>query len=118
MPSSFYGPKILPVANGGGTIELDIPQGGTLWYVGVAPDDTSVPETSVLVDVLDINDNWKGQVLGLGVASSDATYTHAHFSSDEVRLPDDERIKLRAVIYNLTGASVKWRLVAIVEVKE
>ncbi len=120
MPSSFYGPKIESIADGGGSIELDVPQGGTLWHVGVSPVDASVPKTSVLADLVKVGSDapFRTQVLPLGVASSDAAFTHSHFRTAEMKLPDDERLIIRARIFNLTGAAVNWQLVAIVEVEE
>ena len=118
MPSSVFGPKVLDIPDGGGVIILPIPEGSRLDYVGVAPDDASVPETSVLVDLQDTKGNWLAQILELGVASSDATFTHAHTRADRILLPDDIDLQLKAQIFNLTGATVKWRLVAILEVKE
>lgn len=117
MPSSRYGPKIISIPDGGGTITIRIPQGGRLEYVGVAPHDADVPETTAIVDLEDTKGNWIAQVLELGVASSDASGTHVHSRSDRVLLPDDNDLQLKARIYNLTGGDVKWRLVAIVEAK-
>ena len=117
IPSSVHGPKVLSVADGGGTITLRIPQGSRLWYVGVTPDDAGVPETSVLVDLQDIQGNWLAQILPLGIASSDATFSHAHSAYNEMLLPDDKDIQIQAQVFNLTGAAVKWRLVVILEVR-
>lgn len=116
IPSSVHGPKVVSIADGGGIIILRIPQGGRLWYVGVTPDDANIPDTSVLVDLQDIQGNWLAQILPLGIASSDATFSHAHSAFNEMLLPDDKDIQVQAQIFNLTGVVVKWRLVVIVEV--
>ena len=107
------------IANGGGTINLEIPQGGTLWHVGVSPVDASVPETSVLANLVKTgSDDFRAQVLELGVASSDIEFAHAHTSNDRIRLPDDEKLDIQVQVFNLTGAAVLWQVVAIVEVTE
>lgn len=115
IPSSLYR-ETKTVADGGGTISFEIPEGGRLWYVGVAPEDVSIPDTSVLVDLVDRNGEWVAQVLPLDVASSDATFRHAHSAFNEILLPDDRPLVIQAQVFNLTGVDVRWVLSVIVEV--
>ena len=116
IPSSYLEALNVAVADGGGTIRVEIPQGAILWHVAVFPQDVSVPETNVKADLVNRDsDVMRTEVLPLGIAFSNATFKHANTLRKRVMVPDDRPVDVLAVIYNLTGASVNWNLVVIVE---
>lgn len=103
------------IADGGGTLSLALPAPCEIQHIAVFPVTVSIPNTSVAVHVY-IGDDHLTQLMPVQQASSDATYPDAAISDSHVLLYDDRQLTLKAIIYNLTSATVIWRMVCIAEV--
>ena len=103
------------IADGDAALDIALPDSSIIHSVSIFPIGASTPNTAVS-GLLYSGSALVGVIVPLQEASSDTTYPHAVVEYPHLPLPKDRSYLLKMQVYNLTGASVIWRMVAIVEV--
>lgn len=104
-----------PIATDGAFLDIGISSGAILHSVSVFPTDASIESTTVR-SLLYSSDMQVAGIIPRDIASSNASIPQPAVAFPHTPLPEDKTFVLRTFINNATGASVNWRVTAIVEV--